>query len=49
MTDLNKLTIADARDALRTGDVTALELTEACLTQIEGAGALNAFVHHPAK
>ncbi|WP_294614593.1 Asp-tRNA(Asn)/Glu-tRNA(Gln) amidotransferase subunit GatA [uncultured Roseovarius sp.] len=46
MTDLNKLTIADARDALRTGDVTALELTEACLTQIEGAGALNAFVHH---
>ncbi len=46
MTDLNKLTIAEARDALRKGDVTALELTEACLTQIEGAGALNAFVHH---
>ena len=46
MADLNTLTIAEARDALRKGDVTALELTEACLTQIEGAGALNAFVHH---
>jgi aspartyl-tRNA(Asn)/glutamyl-tRNA(Gln) amidotransferase subunit A len=45
MTDLNKLTIADARDALRKGDVTSAELTEACLTAIEGAGALNAFVH----
>ncbi len=45
MTDLNKLTIAEARDALRKGDVTSAELTEACLTQIEGAGALNAFVH----
>ncbi|SHK87500.1 aspartyl/glutamyl-tRNA(Asn/Gln) amidotransferase subunit A [Roseovarius marisflavi] len=46
MADLNTLTIAEARDALRKGDVTALELTEACLSQIEGAGALNAFVHH---
>ena len=46
MTDLNTLTIADARDALRKGDTTAVELTEACLTAIEGAGALNAFVHH---
>lgn len=45
MTDLNSLTIADARDALRKGDTTAVELTEACLTAIEGAGALNAFVH----
>jgi len=45
MTELNKLTIAEARDALRKGDVTSTELTEACLTEIEGAGALNAFVH----
>ncbi|WP_138933713.1 Asp-tRNA(Asn)/Glu-tRNA(Gln) amidotransferase subunit GatA [Roseovarius arcticus] len=45
MTELNKLTIADARDALRKGDVTSAELTGACLTAIEGAGALNAFVH----
>ena len=33
MTDLNKLTIAEARDALRKGDVTSVELTEACLTR----------------
>lgn len=44
--DLNRMTIADARDALRKGDVTSLELTEACLGAIEGAGALGAFVHH---
>jgi aspartyl-tRNA(Asn)/glutamyl-tRNA(Gln) amidotransferase subunit A len=46
MTELNKLTIADARDALRKGDVTSTEITEACLTEIEGAGALGAFVHN---
>ncbi|MGR3493880.1 Asp-tRNA(Asn)/Glu-tRNA(Gln) amidotransferase subunit GatA [Citreimonas sp.] len=46
MTELPKMKIAEARDALRKGDVTATELTEACLTAIEGAGALNAFVHH---
>ena len=45
MTDLNRLTISDARDALRKGDVTSVELTEACLSAVEGAGALNAFVH----
>ncbi|MBW4983026.1 Asp-tRNA(Asn)/Glu-tRNA(Gln) amidotransferase subunit GatA [Mameliella sp. CS4] len=45
MTDLTKLKIAEARDALRKGEVTSVELTEACLTAIEGAGALNAFVH----
>ena len=46
MMDLNRLTIAEARDALRRGEVTSIELTEACLAAIEGAGALNAFVHH---
>ena len=45
MTDLTKLTIADARDALRKGDVTSAELTQACLTAIDEADALNAFVH----
>ncbi|MFD1913913.1 Asp-tRNA(Asn)/Glu-tRNA(Gln) amidotransferase subunit GatA [Halodurantibacterium flavum] len=45
MSDLNKLTIAAARDALRKGDVTAVELTEACVSAVEGAGRLNAFVH----
>ncbi|MFU1477489.1 Asp-tRNA(Asn)/Glu-tRNA(Gln) amidotransferase subunit GatA [Roseovarius sp. C7] len=46
MTELNELTIAEARDQLRKGDVTSAELTEACLGAIEGAGALNAFVHN---
>jgi len=46
MTALNQLTIAGARDALRKGETTSLALTDACLAAIEGAGALNAFVHH---
>ncbi len=46
MADLNNMKIAEARDALRKGDVTSLELTESCLSAIEGAGALNAFVHN---
>jgi len=46
MTDLNTLGLAEARDALRAGSTTSKELTEACLKAIEGAGALNAFVHH---
>jgi aspartyl-tRNA(Asn)/glutamyl-tRNA(Gln) amidotransferase subunit A len=45
MTELTKLTIAAARDALKKGDVTSAELTQACLTAIDGADALNAFVH----
>ncbi|WP_425043749.1 Asp-tRNA(Asn)/Glu-tRNA(Gln) amidotransferase subunit GatA [Primorskyibacter sp. S87] len=45
MTELNKLGLAEARDALRKGDVTSVELTEACLSAIDAAGALNAFVH----
>ena len=43
---LNTLAIAEARDRLRAREISAAELTEACLTAIEGAGALNAFVHH---
>ncbi|PID35692.1 MAG: Asp-tRNA(Asn)/Glu-tRNA(Gln) amidotransferase GatCAB subunit A [Rhodobacterales bacterium] len=46
MSDLNKLTISEARDALRKGEVKATELTEACLSEIESAGALGAFVHN---
>ena len=46
MTDLTKLTIASARDAMRKGDVSSAELTAAYLKEIEGSGALNAFVHH---
>ena len=46
MADLNALTIAEARDGLRSGAFSSAELTEACLSAIEGAGALNAFVHN---
>ena len=45
MSELTKLTISAARDALRKGEVTSAQLTEACLTAIDGADALNAFVH----
>jgi len=45
MADLTKLTIAEARDALRKGEVTSVALTEACLAAIDGADALGAFVH----
>ena len=41
---LSALTIAAARDGLAAGDHTAVELTQACLAAIDGAGALNAFV-----
>ena len=44
MTALNTLTIAAARAGLRAGDFTAVELTEACLSAAEAAGALNAYV-----
>ncbi|MGB0903752.1 MAG: amidase, partial [Mangrovicoccus sp.] len=46
MSELSKLTIAEARDKLRGKDITSGELTEACLSAIDGAGALNAFVHN---
>ena len=46
MTDLNALGLAEARDALRKGDTTSVELTQSCLTAIEGSGTLNAFVHN---
>ena len=46
MSDLNKMTLADARNNLRAGEITSVELTEACLSEIEGSGALNAFVHN---
>jgi aspartyl-tRNA(Asn)/glutamyl-tRNA(Gln) amidotransferase subunit A len=46
MSELNKLTIAAARDALRKGETTSAELTKACLSEIDGAKELNAFVHH---
>ncbi|MFP4274405.1 MAG: amidase, partial [Paracoccaceae bacterium] len=45
MGELTGMSIAAARDALRKGEVTSVELTEACLAAIEGAEALGAFVH----
>ena len=44
MTDLTKLTIAEARDRLRAGDFTARELTEACLSAVDAADDLNAVI-----
>jgi aspartyl-tRNA(Asn)/glutamyl-tRNA(Gln) amidotransferase subunit A len=45
MSELSRLTIAEARDRLAAREITAVELTEACLAQIEAADALGAFVH----
>jgi aspartyl-tRNA(Asn)/glutamyl-tRNA(Gln) amidotransferase subunit A len=45
MGHLNELGLAEARDSLRAGEITSKDLTEACLSAIEAAGALNAFVH----
>src|SRR6266567_2319153 len=43
--ELNKLTIAKARSMLRKGDITALELTRACLDRIKAIEPkLNAFI-----
>ena len=44
MTDLTSLTLAEARTGLANKSFTSLELTEAHLTAIEAARALNAFV-----
>lgn len=45
MTDLTALTIAEARDQLKAGAITATELTSAYLKAIETAnGALNAYI-----
>lgn len=41
--ELSKLTIADARDKLRAKEITAVELTESCISAVAGADALNAY------
>jgi aspartyl-tRNA(Asn)/glutamyl-tRNA(Gln) amidotransferase subunit A len=43
--DLADLTIAEARDAFRSGAASPTAMAEACLARAEAAGALNAFVH----
>ena len=45
MTDLTKLTIAEAREGLKNKDYTSLELTDAFIKNIEAANEkLNAYV-----
>src|SRR5580704_17331669 len=44
MTDLTALTLAQARDGLRSKEFSATELAESHLAAIESARALNAFV-----
>ena len=41
----NTWTIAAARDALRNGEITAVDLTMACMTAMDAGDGLNAFVH----
>ncbi len=41
----NSWTIAAARDALRKGEMSATDLTMACLTAMDAGDGLNAFVH----
>ena len=45
MTSPNEMTIAAARDALRAGEISAVDLTMACLTAMDAGDGLNAFVH----
>ena len=45
MGELNKLTISEARDRLRSKEISAVELTNSCLAEIDMADPLGAFVH----
>ncbi|MCY4305438.1 MAG: Asp-tRNA(Asn)/Glu-tRNA(Gln) amidotransferase subunit GatA [Aestuariivita sp.] len=44
MSELNKLTVSEARELLRKKQITSQEITKACLAEIESASVLNAFV-----
>lgn len=44
MTELTKLTLSEARDALHNGDITSAEITEAHLSAIDDAKELNCFI-----
>ncbi len=43
MSEFSKLTIAEARDKMRAGDLRSTEITDDCIKAIEGSNALNAF------
>jgi aspartyl-tRNA(Asn)/glutamyl-tRNA(Gln) amidotransferase subunit A len=45
MTHANQLTLAAARDALRKGELSSVDLTMSCLTAIDAGDALGAYVH----
>ena len=45
MANLNTLTISEARDKLKSKDISSLELTNSCLSAIDAADSLGAFVH----
>ena len=45
MGELNKLTISEARDRLRSKEISSVELTSSCLAEIDAADPLGAFVH----
>ena len=45
MANLNNLTISEARDKLKSKEISSLELTNSCLSAIDAANALGAFVH----
>ncbi len=45
MANLNSLTISEARDKLKSREISSLELTNSCLSAIDAADALGAFVH----
>ncbi|MEL7154497.1 MAG: amidase family protein, partial [Pseudomonadota bacterium] len=49
MADLNELGIAEARDAMRKGEASSRDITQACLDAIDGAKALNASCHDTAE
>jgi len=44
MSDLCKLTIAAARDAMRAGDLKSTDITDACIGAVEASAPLNAFI-----
>ena len=45
MSNLNNLTISEARDKLKSKEISYLELTNSCLSAIDAADELGAFVH----
>ncbi len=45
MANLNTLTISEARDKLKSKEISSLELTNSCLSAIDAADSLGAFVH----